>query len=88
MRQYWNTHRGFRDAWMASLAFGSIGWITGGTIPGLLNGADPFAGLLLFTFLFGTIGWFVGFMIGNTVERAIRYYQGEEPADAEPEPTA
>jgi len=30
----------------------------------------------------------VGFMIGNTVERAIRYYQGEEPADAEPEPTA
>jgi len=88
MRRYWKTHRGFRDAWISSIGLGSIGWISGGTIPGTLNGADPFGGILLFTFLFGTIGWFIGFMIGNTVERAIRYYQGESPEDAEPEPTA
>ncbi len=88
MKRYWNTHRGFRDAIMSSLGFGSIGWIAGGTIPGSFNGANAAGGLLLFSALFGTIGWFVGYVIGNTVERSIRYYQGEVPADAAREPTA
>lgn len=88
LRRYWNTHRGFRDAWYVSLSLGSIGWLTGGTIEGGFNGADPFGGLLLFTALFGTIGWVVGYVIGITVEQSITYYQGPEPSDAAPEPTA
>ena len=88
LRHYWRTHRGFRDAWYLSLSFGTIGWLSGATIEGGFNGADPWAGLLLFTALFGTIGWVVGYVIGITVEQSIKYYQGAEPSDAAPEPTA
>jgi hypothetical protein len=88
MGQYWRTHRSFRDAVYLSLSFGTIGWITGATVPGHFNGANPFGGILLFTVLLGTIGWFVGYVIGATVEQSIKYYQGPEPPDAAPEPTA
>ena len=88
MKKYWDTHRGFRDAVYSSLGFGSIGWLVGGTIPGDLNGADPLGGILVFTSVFGTVGWIVGFAMGNTVSRAIKYYQGDPPTDAAPEPTA
>ncbi len=88
LTRYWRSHRAFRDAWYGALGVGSIGWLVGGTVPGPLNGADPFGGILLFTSLFGTVGWVVGYVIGNTVEQSIRYYQGDEPSDAAPEPTA
>ena len=88
MKRYWNTHRAFRDAWYGALSYGSIGWITGGTVHGTLNGADPLGGLLLFTFLLGTIGWVVGYVVGVTVEHSMTHYQGPEPPDAAPEPRA
>lgn len=88
LKRYWATHRAVRDAWYGSLGLGSIGWLTGATVPGPLLGADPLGGILLFTSLFGTIGWVVGYVVGATVDRSIQYYQGAEPPDAASEPTA
>jgi len=89
LKKYWYHRRDFRDAVFGSFAFGTIGWLAGGTIPGSFNHASNlYGGLLFFMLMFGTIGWIVGFMIGATVERSVKYYQGEVPDDAAPEPTA
>ena len=49
-----------------SVAFGSIGWIVGMTIPGPLHGTSIVAPVL-WSLVMGTLAWIPGDLVGRTI---------------------